>query len=79
MGHKVTKTYTRWKHRWFMQMPRRGSRWFYGNFGCGLLVDSHPRFVTIAICLLVVEFGISFTRKPRVVYAGDRVYETTDD
>lgn len=34
--------------RVYLQAPR-GSRWYYGNFSIGLMVDSHPLFTNIIV------------------------------
>lgn len=57
-----TFTYGRWRWRPICQRPRRGSRWWRGNFGLGVLVDSHPRFVNVILALVVLEVGIHWER-----------------
>ena len=49
-------------NRWSLicQRPNLGSRWYYGNFSLGLMIDSHPRFFNVIIGLLVVETGVAW-------------------
>jgi hypothetical protein len=58
----VHSTYVRIK-RWSLicQRPNRGSRWYYGNFSLGLMIDSHPRFVNVILGLVFVEIGVAWT------------------
>lgn len=49
--------------RLFFQRPPTGSKWYRGNFTFGLEIDSHPRFVNVILCLLIVEIGIGWTKK----------------
>lgn len=54
--------YTQYKFHWFMQKPTYGSKWYYGNFSLGILIDSHPRWKTFILALGFFEVGISFER-----------------
>lgn len=54
---RVEPVVSRWS--WFAQRPTVGSRWYFGNFAIGLIVDSHPRFTNIVLCLGFIEIGIS--------------------
>lgn len=54
--------YGPWKFSAFCQRPITGSKFYFGNFALGVVFDSHPRFVSIILCLLVVEFGVSWER-----------------
>jgi hypothetical protein len=55
--------YRPWKLRLICQRPTVGSRWYFGNYAVGLLVDSHPRFVNIVLCLWAVEIGLGLSRE----------------
>ena len=55
--------YTRWKARFFTQTSTTGSRWFYGNFGFGIMVDSHPRFFCVTLALMLFEVGVLWHRE----------------
>lgn len=37
------------------QRPVTGSRWFFGNFSLGILVDSHPRFFNLILAFIFFE------------------------
>lgn len=49
--------------RLYFQRPNTGSRWFFGNFSLGIMVDSHPRFVNVIFAFLVVEMVIAWRRQ----------------
>jgi hypothetical protein len=42
------------------QRPQIGSRWFFGNFSLGIMVDAHPRFVNIIFAFVIVEMVIAW-------------------
>jgi hypothetical protein len=65
--------YGPWKLRCCVRRPIRRSRWFYGNFTLGFIIDSHPRFRNFMLCLLVVEFGIGWTREVKEGYLRQRI------
>lgn len=44
----------------YFQRPITGSKWYRGNFNLGLMVDSHPRFFSVVVGLIVVEIVIAF-------------------
>lgn len=48
-----------WRVKTFWQRPVIGGRWYRGNFTLGLAVDSHPRFVNVLLCFVVVEVGVA--------------------
>jgi len=48
--------------RFICQRPQTGSRWYRGNFTLGLVIDIHPRFVNVILCLLAVEIGIGWNK-----------------
>lgn len=54
--------YTRRKWALTVHRPTMGSRWWYGNFGLGLMLDNHPRFFNLVLCLVVVDVCIGWTR-----------------
>lgn len=43
-----------------LQKPTTGSRWYYGNFSLGVMVDSHPRFLNVIFALGFVELVVSW-------------------
>ena len=45
-----------------IQRPTIGSRWFYGNFTFGILLDSHPRFFNLIIGLVLVDVVLSWRK-----------------
>lgn len=54
--------YTPWRFSMDLRWPVVGSRWWYGSFGLGLQIDSHPRWRNVGFCLLVVEVWLSWER-----------------
>lgn len=44
------------------QRPNIGSKWYYGNFSLGLMIDSHPRFFNFIIALVIFEIVISWDK-----------------
>jgi len=48
--------------RFICQRPTIGGKWYRGNFTIGLEIDSHPRFVNVILCLLVIEIGIGWAK-----------------
>lgn len=48
--------------RLYFQRPHTGSRWFFGNFSLGIMVDAHPRFVNVILAFVVVEMVIGWER-----------------
>lgn len=54
--------YTKWKPKLICHRTTTGSRWFYGNFSIGIMVDSHPRFFDVVLGLGFFEVGIGFNR-----------------
>ena len=47
----------------YFQRPNTGSRWFFGNFSLGIMVDAHPRFVNVIFAALFVEMVIAWERQ----------------
>lgn len=47
----------------YFQRPHTGSRWFFGNFSLGVMVDAHPRFVNVIFAALFVEMVIAWERQ----------------
>lgn len=43
----------------FAQTPTQGTRWCYGNFSLGLLIDSYPRFLNVIVAFGFFELGLS--------------------
>lgn len=49
--------------RLYFQRPNTGSRWFFGNFSLGIMVDAHPRFVNVIFAFVIVEMVIGWERQ----------------
>lgn len=61
--HMAKIKYTPWRISLICQPPNIGSRWYRGNFTLGLAVDSHPRYIHVILCLIVVEIGLGWSRQ----------------
>jgi hypothetical protein len=40
-----------------------GSKFYYGNFTLGVMVDSHPRFFNLILAFVFFEICISWEKK----------------